>query len=202
MFRHLSSPVACALIAATGLHACLWWAWPSAGVAGGHDALEPLVADGTSEGVHVARMLVRADAPAYARPAQREVDASLLSTEDGVREESSTLVATDAGGAAWLSNSYFEPDQVERSPKPAYGWLLDEDVLAAVGRTHLLIKLWVSADGRIDHAEILQAEPTGKWIGRTLKLLHGTPMEPALRDGLPVAAITVVELQTENEQVR
>jgi hypothetical protein len=101
-----------------------------------------------------------------------------------------------------VAASYFEANQVERSPKPVYGWLLDENVLAAVGRTHLLIKLWVSAEGHIDHAEVLQAEPLGEWVGRTLSLLRGTPMEPAVRDGLPVAAITVVELQTENEQVR
>lgn len=147
-------------------------------------------------------MLIRTDAPVHMHAAQSEADALPLSAEEDARSESSVLAATDAGGAAWLSASYFEPDQVERSPKPAYGWLLDEDVLAAVGRTHLLIKLWVSAEGRIDHAEVLQAEPTGEWVGRTLRLLHGTPMEPAVRDGLPVAAITVVELQTENEQVR
>lgn len=202
MFRQLSSPVACALIAATGLHAGLWWAWPSAGVAGGRDALGHVAAEMGSVDAHVASMVVRSAPSAAALAAQSGVDSSPLSAEDGAREASSALAATDAGGAAWLSASYFEPDQVERSPKPAYGWLLDEDVLAAVGRTHLLIKLWVSAEGRIDHAEVLQVEPAGEWVGRTLRLLQGTPMEPAVRDGLPVAAITVVELQTENEQVR
>jgi hypothetical protein len=116
-------------------------------------------------------------------------------------EQSSVHAATNTGGPAWLAANYFEAEQLERSPRPVYGWLLDEQLMSAVGRTHLMIKLWVSADGHIDHAEVLQAEPSGEWVARTLSLLHGTPMEPALRDGLPVAAITVVELQTENEQV-
>lgn len=202
MFRHLSSSMACALVAAASLHAGLWWAWPSAGVAGGPDALMPLAAEGAPERVHVARMVVRANAPADARAAQSEINVSPLSAEDQARAESSTHVATDAGGDALLSASYFEPDQVERSPRPVYGWRLDEDVLTAVGRTHLLIKLWVSVDGRIDHIEVLQSEPLGEWVERTLRFLRETPMEPAVRDGLPVAATTVVELQTENEQVR
>lgn len=202
MFRHLSSSIAYALVAAASLHAGLWWAWPSAGVAGRSDALAPLTALRAVERVHVARMVVRANAPADARAAQREIDASPSIAEDHVREERSTHAATDAGEGAWLSASYFEPDQVERSPRPVYGWLLDEDVLTAVGRTHLLIKLWVSADGRIDHVEVLKSEPLGEWVERSLRFLRETSMEPAVRDGLPVAATTVVELQTENEQVR
>lgn len=202
MSRHLSSPIAWALIAATVLHAGLWWAWPRSGVAGGRDAWVPVAAEVASEDSHVARMVIRAAPPADERAAQREVDSSPFGVDDRVGEERSTLAATHSGGPAWLAARYFEANQVDRSPRPIYNWLLDEDALVAVGRTHLRIKLWVSAEGRIDHAEVLQAEPPGEWVGRTMKLLHGTPMEPAVQEGAPVAAITVVELETENEQVR
>lgn len=202
MFKYLSSPIACALIAAAGLHAGLWWAWPRAGVAGGHDAWVPVTAEVASGDAHVARMVVRAASPADGRAAQSEVDSLPMRADGRAGEERSSPAATDTGGPAWLAASYLEANQVDRSPRPVYGWLLDEDVLIALGRTHLRIKLWVSAEGRIDHAEVLQAEPPGEWVGRTMRLLHGTPMEPAVQDGVPVAATTVVELQTENEQVR
>lgn len=107
-----------------------------------------------------------------------------------------------AGGEALLAASYLDVDQADVTPRPIHGWFLDEELLAEVGRARVLLKIWVSASGRIDHAEVLLTEPPGDWAVRALKPLLGTPMAPAQKDGQAVAVVTVVELQAENEQVR
>lgn len=188
-------------MAAAALHAGLWLAWPSAGLTGGWQVLSPAAVAQPPVGHHLARMVVRADPRTDAREVSAQTPATPGSHDVGMGHEASPRPDSPSGGPAWLANRYLDADQVERSPRPVHGWFLDEEALLGVGRTHVLIKLWVSAAGRIDHAEVLQADPPGDWVGQALRTLPGTPMEPATQGGRPVAAVTVVELQTENEQV-
>ena len=201
VLRRPPKSIGWAVLAAAALHASLWWAWPGAGVTGGVRA--PLVSATTwsSAGEHLVSLVVRAESRAD-EPASPPDAAVPAPTHEAVTgNEAALRPASSLGGPAWLAGTYLDADQVERSPRPVHGWFLDEDALLAVGRTRLLIKLWVSAQGHIDHVEVLQAQPSGDWVGRALRTLPATPMEPATQDGRAVASVTVVELQTENEQV-
>ncbi|TDP85983.1 hypothetical protein EV672_102333 [Aquabacterium commune] len=105
-------------------------------------------------------------------------------------------------GPQWLAGRYTPADQLDQSPRPELGWFLDEDVLAPLPHGSMLVRLWVSAEGRIDRVELLRADPPGDWALRALVPLPGTPMRPGARGGRPVAATLVVELVSDNERFR
>lgn len=105
-------------------------------------------------------------------------------------------------GPQWLTGPYAPADTLDQSPRPELGWFLDEDVLTPLQHGSMLVQLWVSAEGHIDRAELLHADPAGDWALRAMVPLPGTPMRPGVRGGQPVAATLVVELVTDNERFR
>lgn len=127
----------------------------------------------------------------------RSQDGRMWVGEPSVPEASPTQA-----GAQWLTGPYAPADTLDQSPRPELGWFLDEDVLTPLLHGRMLVQLWVSAEGRIDRAELLQAEPPGEWALRALRPLPGTPMRAGVRAGRPVAATLVVELVTDNERFR
>jgi hypothetical protein len=195
-----AAPVGVALLAAAVLHSSIFWALQGRGVTGGAQASSEAVVNAIGHD-RLVRIAVRADTPDYGRTSLG--DMGLRSTKPSIfhNDEVASSEALSPGGQAWFANRYFEADQLDRSPHPLSGWYLDEEALLKVGRMHVILKLWVSAEGRIDHVELLQADPQGDGVELALRQLSSTPMEPALSGGRPVAAVTVVELQTENELV-
>ncbi len=150
----------------------------------------------------VVRALTQVEHHAGTSPVSGVEDKSPRQDERAMPEHVNDVPPPSVGGDALLAANYLDVDQADVTPRPIHGWFLDEELLAGVGRARLLLKIWVSANGRIDHAEVLLTEPPGDWAVRALKPLLGTPMTPAQKDGEAVAVVTVVELQAENEQVR
>ena len=106
------------------------------------------------------------------------------------------------GGDAWLASSYLDASQLDQAPRPVAGWFLDEEALQALPHTIMQLRLKVSATGRIDHVEVLRAEPPGEWVLTALRPLRETPMRAGVLGGRAVDATLVVELATDNEGAR
>lgn len=202
MFARSGAPLVCALLAALVLHLSLCWAWPRSGVSGQGAGLMPVVRALTSKGAIVVRALTQVEHHEVTSQASEVEDKSTRQEEQAMPEQINAAPPPIAGGDALLAASYLDVDQADVRPMPIHGWFLDEEILAGVGRARVLLKIWVSARGSIDHAEVLLTEPPGDWAVRALKPILGTPMAPAQKDGEAVAVVTVVELQAENEQVR
>lgn len=202
MLVRSGAPLLCALLAASALHLSLCWAWPHSGVSGQGANLMPVAHAFTSTGPMVTRALMQVEHHAGTSQASGVEDKSPRQEAQARPEHVNHVPPPSAGGEALLAASYLDVDQADVTPRPIHGWFLDEELLAEVGRARVLLKIWVSASGRIDHAEVLLTEPPGDWAVRALKPLLGTPMAPAQKDGQAVAVVTVVELQAENEQVR
>lgn len=107
-----------------------------------------------------------------------------------------------AGGGAHFASTYLSSNEIDRSPEPELGWILDEHALEQVGGARIRVRLWVSEVGRIDRVAILQAEPPGRWADDAVRPLPDTRMRPAERDGRAVAATIVVELSADLEAMR
>lgn len=201
--RHRAlSPLAFALLAAASLHGALWWAWPRDGVTGSHAegaiALGPSVGDRAE---HRVQLLLRSGPPivsaAHAGDATR-----LVSGESDAPQPEPEHAHELAGANAWLASSYLDASELDQAPRPVADWYLDEEALQALPHALVLLRLKVSAQGRIDHVEVVRAEPPGEWVLIALRPLRQTPMQAGLLDGKPVASTFVIELATENERVR
>lgn len=107
-----------------------------------------------------------------------------------------------AGANAWLASRYLDASELDQAPRPVADWFLDEESFQDLPQALVHLRLRVSAEGRIDHVEVMRAEPPGEWVLAALRSLHQTPMKAGLRDGKPVAATLMVELFTDNERVR
>jgi hypothetical protein len=57
-----------------------------------------------------------------------------------------------------------------------------------------LFKVWISADGTVDHFEVANPAEAPAWVGSVLSPLGQTLMEPARRNGIPVASTMMVEI--------
>lgn len=196
------SPPACALLAAAFLHGALWWAWPRDGVTGAR-ADEPVALSSSvgDRAEHRVQLLVRSGSPITS--AANRVDAPKpVSDVLGAPQSEPAPAHEPAGANAWLASRYLDASELDQAPRPVADWFLDEEALQALPRTLVQLRLKVSAEGRIDHVEVVRAEPSGEWVLAALRPLRETPMQAGLREGKPVAATIVVELATENERVR
>lgn len=135
------------------------------------------------------------------RVAAHEVPAA---SQDLRVQESEASEETEGEHA--LRAVYWPSEQLSQSPRPEMGWMLDEDALARVRWGRLVVQVWVSAQGRIDHVALLRAEPAesdaGGWAKQALRHLADTPMLAGVKDGEPVPATLVVEISSENERFR
>lgn len=202
MLVRSGAPLLWALLAASALHLSLCWAWSHSGVLGQGANLMPAAHASKSTGPMVARALMQVEHRAGTSQVSGVDDESPRQMERARSEHVDDMPPANAGGDALVAASYLDVDHADVAPRPIHGWFLDEELLAEVGRARVLLKIWVSASGRIDHVEVLLTEPPGDWVVRALKPLLGTPMAPAQKDGQAVSVVTVVELQAENEQVR
>ena len=213
-------------LAACGLHGAMWWGWAHQGLTGAQAGVAPAA----SAAVHVRLAGPHAGTAALSRTAGPEgqdvptehsrnalyapahglagtAGAPALAEETGASAGlGADLAPPDRmhppAGPQWLTGSYVPADTLDQSPRPELSWFLDEDVLAPLQHGSMLVQLWVSAEGRIDRAELLHADPAGDWALRAMVPLPGTPMRPGVRGGQPVAATLVVELVSDNERFR
>ncbi len=111
-------------------------------------------------------------------------------------------LAPPAAGNALLSSRYVGADQLERSPQPQPGWILDESAFPRGRSVRLLVRIWVSEEGVIDQVALVHAEPFGEWATRAIQPLKETPMSAPLMGGRPVPAVIMVEITAEDEGFR
>lgn len=197
--RDFSAPLV-ALIAAAVLHGIVWWAWSHDGV-GGSRGDEPVLPSlvGQSLAEQPVQLLTRS-VPAgqstanVAEAPKSAANASGVALREPAPERS--------GAGALMATRYLDASELDQAARPVADWLLDEEALQALPHTLVQLRLKVSAEGRIDHVEVVRAEPPGEWVLAALRPLRHTPMQAGLRGGEAVASTLVVELATENERVR
>ncbi len=202
--RILSQPWCVAACAAALLHAGLWWGWQAVhqGNLPGHatHAVGRPSAQGASVQV---RLMASLATPAGAQPEAALLegavsDALLRSLPPSAAGHTALKPAGRQGVAA----NYLPAETLSDSPRPDPGWLLDEEALSSVRHARLTMRLWVSAEGRIDRVALLSAEPAGDWVERAVQRLPETPMLPGLKDGRAVPSTLVVEIASEIERFR
>lgn len=92
------------------------------------------------------------------------------------------------------SRSYLTADQLDSSARPVIDWVIARQALPSVGGVSLVFRVWISADGTIDHFEVANRDNVPEWMDRALSPLAQTAMEPAMRNGAPVASTMMVEI--------
>lgn len=107
-----------------------------------------------------------------------------------------------AAGDAPLFAHYLPTDALDHPPAPEPGWLIDESAFDGILRARLVLRLWVSSQGRIDRVVLVQAEPAGAWAEQAIRPLPGTRMLPGLIGGQPVSSVIVVEIAVDDEGFR
>ncbi len=202
--RPRARPWCLAACAAVFLHAVLWWGWQVArqgalpGPATHREGLQSV-----QDGAVQLRLMASPAAQTYARhdaaaPADAVSDALLQSLPPTEAGQASASAAGQQGGAT----RYLPAEDLSDSPRPDAGWLLDEEALASARQVRLTMRVWVSAEGRIDRVALLSAEPAGDWVKRAVQRLPETRMLPGLKDGRPVPSTVVVEISSEIERFR
>lgn len=187
--------VACC--AAVLLHAGLWWlgrgGWQT-----GWSGRVPSPAG--AHAVHGAAMQVRFMVPAATG------EATLSTLPDAVLQALPPPAAgglpASAGGQPGVAVNYLPADDLTDRPRPEVAWQLDEDALASVRQARLTLRLWVSAEGRIDRVALLSAQPAGDWAERAVLHLSDTRMRPGAKEGRAVPSTLVVEIASEIERFR
>lgn len=210
--RHVGHGLRRALVLATGLavllHLGVWWGWQASrsGAWSGRGAA--LLQAPQNRGV---AMQLRWQSPSL--PDQARLDEPppepaqpLPHAQDGgvpeVPPRAAGAHAPDPAGRPGRAMQYLLAETLSDSPHPDAGWVLDEDVLAGVRQARLTLRLWVSAEGRIDRVALLSAEPAGDWAERAVQHLADTPMQPGLLAGRAVPSTLVVEIASEIERFR
>jgi hypothetical protein len=117
-----------------------------------------------------------------------------------VRRGRSDLVFSDVRSEmenlARANNSYYvESEFLDQSPYPVDDWILISEYLPKGVVLTLNLKLWISADGRIDRFEVNYDNVTHPWLKGYLKNIKETEMIAARDRNGPVASVMYVEMQ-------
>jgi hypothetical protein len=89
---------------------------------------------------------------------------------------------------------YFSYEELDASARPVIDWVIARDGVPPGVGASLLFKLWIGADGTIDHFEVANPDEAPTWAKSVLAPIGQTPMEPAMRQGAPVASTMMVEI--------
>lgn len=195
-----------ALAAAAGVHALAWVVLQGGGLTGDRAPLTGR-SDVRQVGAVVHARLAIPDSVPAAPPVSEVVDA--LEPIAATRLERTPQAVTEpvtepvpSGGTHLLSAPHWSSDDLQNSPRPELGWVLDEEALESVRQARMLVQVWVAENGRIDRVQLLQAEPPGPWAEQALSRVGETQMRPGIKDGRAVASTVVVEIATEVERFR
>jgi len=101
---------------------------------------------------------------------------------------------TPATRGGFNTKNYFDATDLETRARPVIDWVIAPGALPPRGGVSLFLKVWVAADGTIDHFEVTDAGEAPEWADKVLSPLGQTAMEPATRNGLPVASTMMVEI--------
>lgn len=193
-----------AACAAVLLHAGLWWGWQVVRQGAWPGPATQWAGLRSTQGSAVQLRLMAS--PAAQEDARPDAVASADVVPDALLQSlpppAAGHAAATPAGRQGVAAIYLPAEALSDSPRPDPGWLLDEEALASVRQARLTMRVWVSAEGRIDRVALLSAEPAGDWVARAVQRLPETPMLPGLKDGRPVASTLVVEISSEIERFR
>ena len=108
-----------------------------------------------------------------------------------------TIVAapTDAAGIVrWKDNSFFTIDEVDTPALPVGDWVINFSVWPTGRSPAIVVEMWISAEGKLEHWELVSETPNREMIETSLRNLEDTPINPALRFGKRVASFRRVEI--------
>ena len=89
---------------------------------------------------------------------------------------------------------YFAAHQVDRTPRPLTDWFIDSSVIEIGTTLRLRMSVWVDGKGRVQRWQVEEGHPQAALVQALLRPLPETPMEPAIRRGVAVAAVLEVDL--------
>jgi hypothetical protein len=119
-------------------------------------------------------------------------DASLATSASPKRPEA---VGDDEG---WNSLHYYSSLEIDTRAAPTIDWAVNRSTMPKGGTVLLIITIWISAVGVVDHFELEQQQPSGDWASAALSSLQTTIMEPATLGGVPVASTMTIEISLNN----
>jgi hypothetical protein len=98
----------------------------------------------------------------------------------------------------WNPVNYRTSQEVDTRAAPVMDWMINRESVPRKAFATVIVTVWVSAAGVIDHFQIESQEPAGDWASAALNSLPTTLMEPATLGGEPVASTMTVEISLDN----
>jgi hypothetical protein len=89
---------------------------------------------------------------------------------------------------------YLAIDAVDQAAVPQGDWAIDSDILPRGYTLRLVLKLWISAGGTIDHWEITDDGGNPALAAQALSTLDRTPIQPAQLHHIPVPSYRQLEV--------
>jgi hypothetical protein len=89
---------------------------------------------------------------------------------------------------------YLPIDAVDQPALPLTDWVIDTDVLPRNYTLRLVLQLWISAGGTLDHWEILGDTANPVLAQKALAHLSDTPIQPALKHQIAVPSFRQLEV--------
>lgn len=110
-----------------------------------------------------------------------------------------SIAAADLPKASPEPAGYLASDEVDQPAAPIGDWVIDADILPRGTALHLVIRLWVSATGRLDRWE-LEGSPENEALARrALENLDRTAIRPALLNHIAVPNLQRIEVVVSRE---
>lgn len=125
---------------------------------------------------------------------------SFLSHPDSASTEVRAPNRTETNGVqlGWSAELYRSSPDVDTRAAPTIDWAVNRQAVPNGVYAQLVVTIWISAEGVVDHFELLQQQPSGDWATAVLSSFQTTAIEPATLAGMPVASTMTIELSFDN----
>jgi len=110
-------------------------------------------------------------------------------------KQADPVVEKDPG---WNPLNYRTSQEVDSRAVPVMDWLINRESTPRKSLATVIVTVWVSAAGDIDHFQIEAQEPEGDWTLAALSSLQATAMNPATLAGEPVPSTMTLEISLDN----
>jgi hypothetical protein len=132
-------------------------------------------------------------------PQPATADAPLASLPAPTIEQSPDSGNGHPPGWIFDPESYTPAEDLDQPPQLVGDWVLNEAAVPRLAkdrpsRIHVVVRMWVSADGHLDIYQFLDADPVVPWLEALLRDLDKSTLKPAMRDGQPVGSSWMVEM--------
>lgn len=98
-----------------------------------------------------------------------------------------------------VATGYLPIDAVDQPAMPLGDWVIDTDVLPRGFTLRLVLQLWISAGGTIDHWDLVGNTANPVLAGKALAHLDQTPIQPALLNQVAVPSLRQLEVVVTRE---